>query len=101
VHDASALVLEHEKHEQDTKRGCRHDKEIDGNEVLGVVLRAPFELVLLADLVPRGGGPTSVPAAPRPPRPRSLEAPYITRPGPQTQGLIEFSTVTAGLASYI
>ena len=37
VHDASALVLEHEEHVQDAKRGCGHDKEVDGNEILGVV----------------------------------------------------------------
>jgi hypothetical protein len=38
VHDAAALVLEYEEHVQDAKRGCGHDKEVDGNEVLGVVL---------------------------------------------------------------
>ena len=38
VHDAAALVLEHEEHVQDAKRGCRQDKEVDGNELLGVVL---------------------------------------------------------------
>jgi len=37
VHDAAALVLEHEEHVQDAKRGCGHDKEVDGNEVPGVV----------------------------------------------------------------
>jgi hypothetical protein len=38
VHDASALVLEHEEYVQNAKCGCGHDKEVDGNEVLGVVL---------------------------------------------------------------
>ena len=37
VDDASALMLEHEEHIKDTKRGRRHDKEVDGNEVVGVV----------------------------------------------------------------
>ena len=36
-------VFEHEEHVQDAKRGCGYDKEVDGNEVLGVVpqKRAP------------------------------------------------------------
>ena len=38
MHDASALMLEHEEHVQDAKRGCGNDKEVDGNEVPGVVL---------------------------------------------------------------
>ena len=37
VHDASALVLEHEEHVQDAKRGCGNDKEVNGNEMMGVV----------------------------------------------------------------
>jgi hypothetical protein len=35
VHDAAALVLE--EHVQDAKRGCGNDKEVDGNEIMGVI----------------------------------------------------------------
>ena len=31
-------MLKHDEHVQDAKRGCGHDKEVDGNEVLDVVL---------------------------------------------------------------
>jgi hypothetical protein len=37
VHDAAALVLEHEEHVQDAKRGCGNDKKVDGNESMGVI----------------------------------------------------------------
>jgi hypothetical protein len=37
VHDASALVLQHEEYVQNAKCGCGHDKEVDGNKVPGVV----------------------------------------------------------------
>jgi hypothetical protein len=37
VHDTAALVLEHEEHVQDAKRGCGNDKEVDGNEIIGVI----------------------------------------------------------------
>jgi hypothetical protein len=30
VHDAGALVLEHEEHVQGAKRGCGHEKEVAG-----------------------------------------------------------------------
>jgi hypothetical protein len=29
VHDAAALLLEHEEHVQDAKRGCGNDKEVE------------------------------------------------------------------------
>ncbi len=39
MHDATALVVQDDEHEQEPKRGSRHDEEIDRRQTTDVVLQ--------------------------------------------------------------
>ena len=57
MHDATTLVVQDDEHEQEPKRGSRHDEEIDGRQTVHMVpkecppgLRASAALTKQIDL---------------------------------------------------